>query len=88
LKLLTPFIFTADKRIAYQHVPWASRFSGRHRFLDSAPEEHSVLVVVDRMLDEPGAVAGNRGYQIDVTETMRENRKEVLDETLPSRYSA
>ena len=58
-------------------------FSSRHRFYDTAGDEHTVIVVADRMVDEAGAVVGTRGYYIDVTETLDENRREVLDETLP-----
>lgn len=58
-------------------------FSSRHRLLDTAGGEHSVIVVADRMIDEAGAVVGTRGYYIDVTETLDANRREVLDETLP-----
>jgi hypothetical protein len=57
--------------------------SSRHRFYDTAGDEHRVIVVADRMLDEAGAVVGTRGYYIDVTETLDENRREVLDEMLP-----
>ena len=58
-------------------------FSSRHRFYDTAGDEHRVIVVADRMLDETGAVVGTKGYYIDVTETLDENRQEVLDEMLP-----
>jgi PAS domain S-box-containing protein len=58
-------------------------FSSRHRFHDTAGNEHSVIVVADRMLDEAGAVVGTTGYYIDVTDTLDENRRKVLDETLP-----
>src|SRR2546423_281535 len=39
-------------------------FSSRHRFHDTAGDEHSVIVVADRMLDEAGAVVGTSGYYI------------------------
>jgi hypothetical protein len=58
-------------------------FSSRHRFYDTAGDEHSVIVVADRVLDETGAVVGTSGYYIDVTETLEENRRDVLHETLP-----
>lgn len=58
-------------------------FSSRHRFFDTGGDEHSVIVVADRMLDEAGAVVGTSGYYVDVTETLEENRRDVLDVTLP-----
>ena len=58
-------------------------FSSRHRFYDTSGHLHSVIVVADRMLGGGGAVVGTSGYYIDVTETLQENRQEVLDETLP-----
>src|SRR5262245_6933843 len=58
-------------------------FSSRHRFYDTAGDEHSVIVVADRVLDETGAVVGTNGYYIDVTEALEENRRDVLHETLP-----
>jgi hypothetical protein len=59
-------------------------FSSRHRFYDTDGDEHSAIVVADRMLDdETGAVIGTSGYYIDVTEALQENRRDVLHETLP-----
>jgi ANTAR domain/PAS fold len=58
-------------------------FSSRHRFLDTAGDEHSVIVVADRVVDEAGTVVGTRGYYIDVTDALDENRQEALDEALP-----
>lgn len=58
-------------------------FSSRHRFFDTAGDEHSVIVVADRMLDETGAVVGTSGYYIDVTDALEENRRDTLHETLP-----
>jgi hypothetical protein len=58
-------------------------FSSRHRFHDAAGGEHSVIVVADRIVDESGAVVGTRGYYVDVTEALEENRRDVLDEALP-----
>ena len=63
-------------------------FSSRHRFYDTAGDEHRVIVVADRMLDEAGAVVGTTGYYIDVTEALDENRQEVLDEMLPQLIEA
>jgi hypothetical protein len=58
-------------------------FSSRHRFYDTAGNEHRVIVVADRMLDETGAVVGTSGYYVDVHEALEQNRREVLDESLP-----
>jgi hypothetical protein len=58
-------------------------FSSRHRFYDTAGDEHSVIVVADRFVDEKGEVVGTRGYYVDVTEAMEENRRDVLHEALP-----
>src|SRR5690348_4869001 len=58
-------------------------FSSRHRFFDTEGHEHSVIVVADRILDETGAVVGTRGYYVDVTKAMEENRRDVLHDALP-----
>jgi len=58
-------------------------FSSRHRFYDTAGGEHSVIVVADRIVDESGAVVGTRGYYVDVTDALEENRQDVLHEALP-----
>lgn len=57
-------------------------FSGRHRFYDTAGDEHSVIVVADQFVDETGDVVGTRGYYIDVSEAMEGNRRDVLHEAL------
>jgi hypothetical protein len=54
-------------------------FSSRHRLLDTAGDEHSVIVVADRMVDKTGSVVGTQGYYIDVTAALDKNRKEVLE---------
>ena len=58
-------------------------FSSRHRFYDTAGDEHSVIVVADRMIDETGAVVGTTGYYVDVTEALAENGRDILHNTLP-----
>ncbi|WP_083906252.1 PAS and ANTAR domain-containing protein [Mycobacterium sp. JS623] len=58
-------------------------FSSRHRFYDTAGDEHSVIVVADQFVDETGEVVGTRGYYVDVTQAMEENRRDVLHEALP-----
>lgn len=74
---------SAVEDILDQALHSGASFSSRHRLYDTAGDEHTVIVVADRILDEFGAVVGTRGYYIDVTETLDENRQEVLDETLP-----
>lgn len=58
-------------------------FSSRHRFYDTAGDEHSVIVVADRMIDDTGVVVGTTGYYVDVTQALAENGRDVLDNTLP-----
>ena len=58
-------------------------FSSRHRFYDTAGDEHRVIVVADRMIDDTGVVVGTTGYYVDVTEALAENGRDVLDNTLP-----
>jgi PAS domain S-box-containing protein len=65
-----------------------SSFSSRHRFLDTGGNVHDAIVVADRMTDETGAVVGSAGYYIDLTETLDENRQEILDEALPDLFEA
>ncbi|MFF0489724.1 PAS and ANTAR domain-containing protein [Nocardia sp. NPDC004068] len=63
-------------------------FSSRHRFIDTRGGLHNVIVVADRMFGESGAVIGTSGYYIDVTDTLAEERQEVLDETLPELFES
>ncbi|WP_442790079.1 PAS and ANTAR domain-containing protein [Nocardia sp. CDC160] len=63
-------------------------FSSRHRIVDTGGAVHEVIVVGDTMTDEQDRVVGTAGYYIDVTDTLAENRQEVLDETLPELYAA
>ncbi|MEW1734700.1 PAS and ANTAR domain-containing protein [Nocardia beijingensis] len=63
-------------------------FSGRHRIIDAAGVMHHVLVVGDQMRDATGAVVGTTGYYIDVTDTVDEQRQEIIDATLPEMVAA
>jgi len=65
-----------------------SSFSSRHRFIDTAGNEHDAIVVADRMADETGAVVGTAGYYIDLTATFVETRQVALDEALPDLFEA
>jgi hypothetical protein len=58
-------------------------FSSRHRFYDTAGDEHSVIVVADRILDDSGTVVGTRGYYVDVSAALEESRRDVFEEALP-----
>lgn len=63
-------------------------FSSRHRFIDRAGSEHTVLVLADRMLADSGAVVGTEGYYVDVTDTLDDARRSALDATLPDLFAA
>lgn len=63
-------------------------FSSRHRFVDTAGNVHDAIVVADRMLDDKGVVVGTAGYYIDLTDTVDETRKKILDEALPDLFEA
>jgi PAS domain S-box-containing protein len=45
-------------------------FSSRHRIIDTAGDEHDVVVVGDQLSDEGGAALGTTGFYIDITETV------------------
>lgn len=60
-------------------------FSSRHRFIDTAGQEHAVLVLADRMVDDRGAVVGTEGYYVDLTPTVDQARRDAL-ETLPGMF--
>nr|WP_324193893.1 PAS and ANTAR domain-containing protein [Nocardia blacklockiae] len=57
--------------------------SSRHRFLDTAGHVHEVVVVAERLLDDSGGVVGTSGYYIDLTDALAEQRRQVLDDTMP-----
>ena len=63
-------------------------FSSRHRFIDTAGREHTVIVLADRMLDGNGAVVGSEGYYIDLTDTFHQARRQALDDSLPELFEA
>ncbi|WP_310404592.1 PAS and ANTAR domain-containing protein [Nocardia kruczakiae] len=58
-------------------------FSSRHRFIDTAGAEHSVMVVADRIHDDTGTVVGTAGFYIDLTDTLAENERDTLSAALP-----
>jgi hypothetical protein len=63
-------------------------FSSRHRFIDTAGGEHTVIVLADRMLDSNGALIGSEGYYIDLTDTFDQARRQALTESLPELFEA
>jgi PAS domain S-box-containing protein len=63
-------------------------FSSRHRFLDTAGREHTVIVLADRMHDDDGAVVGTEGYYVDLTDTDALSRNKVLDSMLPELFES
>ena len=63
-------------------------FSSRHRFVDTQGAEHNVIVLADRMYDRNGAVVGTEGFYVDLTETLDNARRAVLDESLPDLFEA
>jgi hypothetical protein len=73
----------AEQDLLDQAVYTGGSFSSRHRLYDTGGDEHSVIVVADRILDETGVVVGTRGYYVDITEALEESRRDVLDEALP-----
>ncbi|MFC9436546.1 PAS and ANTAR domain-containing protein [Nocardia sp. NPDC057030] len=58
-------------------------FSGRHRIIDTAGIEHTVLVVADRILDQTGTPVGTHGYYIDLTPALDAVKRDTLDEAVP-----
>ncbi|MEV6769377.1 PAS and ANTAR domain-containing protein [Nocardia sp. NPDC051030] len=69
-------------------IAHAQPFSSRHRILDCEGNIHHVIVVADHMIDELGAVVGTTGYFVDVTIALDQQRREILDETIPGIYEA
>lgn len=58
-------------------------FSSRHRVIDTAGCERTVMVVAERVLDESGVAVGTSGYYIDLTETLGAAERAALDEAVP-----
>lgn len=63
-------------------------FSSRHRFIDTAGAEHTVIVLADRMIDDSGAVVGTEGYYVDLTQNFEQVRQNALTGTLTDIFEA
>ncbi|MCM6772038.1 PAS and ANTAR domain-containing protein [Nocardia sp. CDC159] len=63
-------------------------FSSRHRFLDTAGGEHTVMVVADRILDENGVAVGTSGFYIEIGGPLAEAERAALDAALPDPVEA
>lgn len=63
-------------------------FSSRHRFLDTAGVEHTVIVLADRIVDGTGAVVGTEGYYVDLTQNLEQVRREALTDSLSDIFTA
>jgi hypothetical protein len=57
-------------------------FSTRHRIIDTHGEIHHVVVVVDQLLDDAGAVVGTHGFYVDVTPFMQQRHDRILSEAV------
>ncbi|MFF3226459.1 PAS and ANTAR domain-containing protein [Nocardia suismassiliense] len=66
----------------------AEPFCSRHRIIDTAGVTRHVIVFGDTMTDDNGEVIGTRGHYVDLTETIDEQRQEMLDGTLPELFEA
>ena len=60
----------------------SAAFSTRHRIVDTAGEVHHVIVVGDQLVDADGVVVGTHGFYVDVTPSIVETRRQVVDETM------
>lgn len=60
-------------------------FSSRHRIIDTGGQEHWVIVVGDRMLDDAGTVTGTAGFYVDVTDVLQADVSAVVSEVAESR---
>lgn len=60
-------------------------FSSRHRIIDTGGQEHWVIVVGDRMLDDAGVVIGTAGFYVDVTDVLQADVSAAVSEVSESR---
>ncbi|CAM4131468.1 PAS and ANTAR domain-containing protein [Nocardia ninae] len=66
----------------------AEPFCSRHRIIDTAGVTRHVIVFGDTMTDDHGDVIGTKGHYVDLTDTIDEQRQEMLDGTLPELFEA
>jgi ANTAR domain/PAS fold len=52
-------------------------FSTHHRIIDTAGQEHDVVVVASQLRDEHGVVVGTEGFYVEVTPPARVLREEI-----------
>ncbi|MBF6435377.1 PAS and ANTAR domain-containing protein [Nocardia cyriacigeorgica] len=69
-------------RCIAQAIETGEPFSSRHRIVDTAGQQHHVIVVGEPLVED-GVVVGATGYCVDVTGSFDVQRKEILDETVP-----
>ncbi|MBB5916589.1 PAS domain S-box-containing protein [Nocardia transvalensis] len=58
-------------------------FSSRHRFIDTHGREHAVMVVADRILDDNDRPVGTAGFYIDLSDTLADAERDVVEQRLP-----
>jgi hypothetical protein len=55
-------------------------FSTHHRIIDTAGEEHDVVVVASQLRDEHGVVVGTEGFYVDMTPSAKVLQEEISAE--------
>ncbi|MFI9403704.1 PAS and ANTAR domain-containing protein [Nocardia sp. NPDC052316] len=66
----------------------AEPFCSRHRIIDTAGVTRHVIVFGDTMTDDNGKVIGTKGHYVDLTDTIDEQRQDMLDGALPELFEA
>ncbi|QBS43888.1 PAS and ANTAR domain-containing protein [Nocardia sp. CS682] len=66
----------------------AEPFCSRHRIIDTAGVTRHVIVFGGTLTGADGMVIGTRGHYVDLTDTIDEQRQEMLDDTLPELFEA
>ena len=68
-----------------ERVVQGEPFSSRHRIIDTGGQEHWVIVVGDRMLDDAGTVTGTAGFYVDVTDVLQADVSAAVSEVAEAR---
>ncbi|BBX13911.1 putative transcription antitermination regulator [Mycobacterium novum] len=68
-----------------ERVVQGEPFSSRHRIIDTREQEHWVIVVGDRMVDDAGVVTGTAGFYVDVTDVLQADVSAAVSEVAESR---